>query len=52
MKTYELNGKHYPVLGAVKSDVLGIGVPLLDIPLMSDEQWRELAKEHPVSAED
>lgn len=52
MKTYELNGKQYPILGTVRSAVLGIGVPVLDIPLMSDERWQELAREHPAPAED
>lgn len=38
-----INGKEYPVIGKVKSEFLcGLEVPILDIPMMSDERWMEL----------
>ena len=40
MKKYEVLGKEYPIIGEVRSgDVL---IPLVDIPMMSDEKWNEL----------
>ena len=37
-----INGKDYPVIGTVKSTVLGnVSVPVLDIHMMSDEKWVE-----------
>ena len=41
----KLNGIEYPVIGMVRSEFLRKEVPLLDIPMMSDERWNELAKE-------
>lgn len=35
----KVNGIDYPVIGMAK---LGCEVPLLDIPMMSDERWMEL----------
>ncbi len=37
-----INGINYPVIGKVKSETLGKEIPILDIPMMSDEKWREL----------
>lgn len=38
---------NYMVIGQVKSKSGGI-YPVIDIPMMSDEHWQELAKEHAV----
>ena len=48
MNTYELAGRQWPIIGAVLSKEIGDYVPVLDIPQMSDERWRELAREHSV----
>ena len=45
MKTVEIGGKVYQVKGKVESDVAGGFVPLVDIPMMSDERWNQLARE-------
>lgn len=38
-----ISGKDYPVIGTVKSTVLGnVSVPVLDIHMMSDEKWVEM----------
>lgn len=38
-----ISGKDYPVIGTVKSKVLGnVSVPVLDIHMMSDEKWVEM----------
>ena len=36
---------NYPVIGQVEMKS-GQVVPLLDIPMMSDERWQKLAEEH------
>lgn len=41
----KINGIDYPVTGEVKSEKLGKNVPVLDIPMMSDERWNELVAE-------
>ena len=54
-KTYEINGKHYPIMGyCIGEDEKGNStgfVPLLDIPMMSDYKWHvsclESRLEHP-----
>lgn len=38
----KINGIDYPVIGETKSLVTGTMVPILDIPMMSDERWKEL----------
>ena len=38
----KVNGIDYPVIGMAKLEKLGCEVPLLDIPMMSDERWMEL----------
>lgn len=45
MKTVEIGGKMYPVKGMVASEVAGGFVPLVEIPMMSDERWNQLARE-------
>ncbi|MGM9916520.1 hypothetical protein [Anaerotignum sp.] len=40
MKSYEVLGKEYPVIGIVETNTQLI--PLVDIPMMSDERWNEL----------
>ncbi len=39
----KINDNEYPVIDMVKSIFLGKDIPLLDIPMMSDERWNELA---------
>lgn len=40
-----VSGVDYPVIDEVKSEELGgIIVPILDIPMMSDERWIELTE--------
>ena len=42
----KINNKEYPVIGIVKSVVLGEKeVPVLDMPMISDERWMELVNE-------
>lgn len=36
---------NYPVIGQVKTKS-GVDVPLVDIPMMSDERWVQLAREN------
>ena len=38
----KVNGIDYPVIGMAKLEKLGCEVPLLDIPMMSNERWMEL----------
>ena len=38
----KVNGIDYPVIRMAKLENLGCEVPLLDIPMMSDERWMEL----------
>lgn len=39
-----INGKNYPEIGTVIALTLGaMEVPILDIPMMSDEEWTKLA---------
>ena len=45
--TYEIAGREYPILGYVTTPQTGI-VPLVDLPMMSDERWNELALENAV----
>lgn len=40
---------NFKVKGWVKSEKLDCAVPLVDIPLMSDERWNELAKQNAVA---
>lgn len=40
-----VNGIDYPVIRKVKSEKLGIDVPVVDIPMMSDERWNQLVAE-------
>lgn len=42
--TYEIAGKAYPILGYVTTLQTG-AVPLVDLPMMSDERWNELCRE-------
>ena len=37
-----INGIDYPIIGEVTSKKTGETYPLLDIPMMSDERWKEL----------
>lgn len=40
----ELAGRMMPVVGSVQSERFG-SVPLLEIPLMSDERWQAMCRE-------
>jgi len=44
-KTMNVNGIDFRVIGEVKSEQLGKSIPMLDIPMMSDERWQELCVE-------
>ena len=37
-----VNGIDYPEIGEAKSERLGRVIPILDIPMMPDEKWKEL----------
>ena len=43
METMKIAGKDYNIIGAVKSETTRGLVSLVDIQLMSDERWMELA---------
>lgn len=45
--TYLVDGKSYEVIGQTEMRS-GIKVPVIDMPMMSDERWNELAKEQAV----
>lgn len=45
--TYLVEGKSYEVIGQTEMRS-GIKVPVIDMPMMSDERWNELAKEQAV----
>lgn len=45
--TYEILGKAYPVVGYVTAPQIGT-VPLVDLPMMSDEEWNRTARENAV----
>ncbi len=38
---------NYPVVGHAKTSI-GEIIPILDIPMMSDERWEQLARENAV----
>ena len=42
-----VNGFDFPVIREVEVSA-GVAVPLLDIPMMSDEKWHEMARENAV----
>ena len=44
MKTMNIYGREFNVIGEVKSKT-GQTVPMLDIPMMSDEKWSRLCVE-------
>lgn len=37
-----INGINYKIIGKTYSERIGRDVPILDIPMMSDEKWKEL----------
>lgn len=41
---YEICGRKYPVVGYVSTKQTG-RVPVVNMPMMSDERWKELARE-------
>lgn len=42
-----MNALDYPVVGEIKISET-VTLPLIDIPMMSDEQWQQLARENAV----
>ncbi len=50
MKKYKLQGREYEVLEVISSPEIlnGMAIPLIDMPMMSDERWQELAIESAV----
>ncbi len=44
METMKINGVSYPVIGQVEREN-GETVPMLDIPMMSDEKWNRMCEE-------
>lgn len=42
-----MNKFGYPIIGTIETNN-GAKLPLLDIPMMSDERWQELATENAV----
>jgi|GEM_PF-734516 len=44
-KTMNINGHEFKIIGQVESGQLGKSIPMLDIPMMSDERWQELCVE-------
>ncbi len=47
METYKILDREYPIIGYVTSPQAGT-VPLVDIPMMSDERWDELCREQAI----
>lgn len=45
--TYKILDREYPIIGHVTSPQTGT-VPLVDIPMMSDERWEELCRENAI----
>lgn len=43
LKTMKVGEHEYPIAGYITTKQTG-AVPLLDIPMMSDERWQELAR--------
>lgn len=48
METMMIGERVYPVIDYAKSDTVTKSVPVLDIPLMSDERWHELSRKNAV----
>ncbi len=49
MDVMKILGRSYPVLGQIKVKNSERTIPLVDIPMMSDERWNELAGENAVN---
>jgi len=47
VEIYKIADREYPIIGYVTSPQTGT-VPLVDIPMMSDERWEELCRESAV----
>lgn len=44
--TYNIGGREYPIIDMVENPDTGIeDIPLVDIPMMSDQRWMELCEE-------
>ena len=42
-ETMNIGDQEYPIIGYIENEICGI-VPLVDIPMMSDEKWNRLAE--------
>lgn len=49
-ETVKIGSREYPVIGYVWNPAYG-NVPLVDLPMMSDEKWNELAERKQCDAE-
>lgn len=45
METMKIGGQEYLVIGTVRIENLGLTLPVVDLPMMSDERWKELEAE-------
>lgn len=48
METMKVDSREYRVTGYVRSSTVPKPVPVLDIPMMSDERWHELSRKNAV----
>ena len=48
IEMHKVGSREYPVIGYIKADGIDKPVPLVDIPMMSDERWNELARKNAV----
>lgn len=48
METMTISGREYPVVRMVKVNFLDHALPLVDIPMMSDERWEELTRQNAI----
>lgn len=49
MDVMKILGRSYPVLGQIKVKDSDRTIPLVDMPMMSDERWCELGRENAVN---
>jgi len=47
VETYKILDREYPAIGYITAPQIGT-VPLVDLPMMSDERWEELCRESAV----
>lgn len=49
-ETVKIGNREHPVIGYVWSPMYG-NVPLVDLPMMSDQRWNELAEQKQLESE-